>query len=326
MHQARTYRGMRLERARGRVKWWTPSDIMGVTARVVFWDSALLTICLFSACLPSAAAADAVDDTRKALATLKADNAAGAISLFTRALQSNELSPRNQAVVLNLRGTAWHRSGSYEEAVTDYSHALALQPDYAVALNNRALAYHEMGRDEAALSDYDQALQLGTTTYRTYFGRGVLKFDEGNFRGAATDFLDSLRLNPSRVYSALWYYLATYRAGKPDASLLIRFAAEQGSEDRDWPRPVAGLYLGRTSPEQVRSAAESGGPTDQRDHYCEANFYIGELEIQKGNAEAAKNLFLMSQEHCPLDFYEYYTSKVELSRLKKCGGSDRPFC
>jgi formylglycine-generating enzyme required for sulfatase activity len=58
------------------------------------------------------------------------------------------------------RGLAYTSLGKYQVAIDDYSRALELQPDLAKAYNYRGNTYRELGNCQAAIADYDRALAL----------------------------------------------------------------------------------------------------------------------------------------------------------------------
>lgn len=50
--------------------------------------------------------------------------------------------------------------GKYEAALTDFNHALELNPKLAEAYGNRGLAYKAMGQVEKAIADFERVLEL----------------------------------------------------------------------------------------------------------------------------------------------------------------------
>ena len=70
-------------------------------------------------------------------------------------LKLPHLAPSVRAQALALRALALSLVGRYDEAVSDYDQALAIQPDHAVTLNNRAWALYKMGRINGEWLAYD---------------------------------------------------------------------------------------------------------------------------------------------------------------------------
>jgi cytochrome c-type biogenesis protein CcmH/NrfG len=50
----------------------------------------------------------------------------------------------NDPVAFNQRGIAYAKNGRYQEAISDFSHAIRLDPKFAGAYTNRELAYRQI--------------------------------------------------------------------------------------------------------------------------------------------------------------------------------------
>ena len=83
-----------------------------------------------------------------------------------------------------------------------------------------------------------------------------------------------------------------------------------------WPAPVIRLYLGQMTPEAVlAAAADDADSTTKKGQVCEANFYSGELALQKGTKEDATRLFGLAAADCPKGFIEWSAANAELKAL-----------
>jgi tetratricopeptide (TPR) repeat protein len=58
------------------------------------------------------------------------------------------------------RGYCYEQTGNLRDAITDYSYALNMQPDFLSALERRAYAYYETRDFTAAVEDAENALQI----------------------------------------------------------------------------------------------------------------------------------------------------------------------
>jgi len=96
-----------------------------------------------------------------------------AISHYTKAIKSGQLSPVNLAVAYNNRGSAYDDLGRRKAALADFAQAIKISPNYAEAYYNRSFAYEKMGQPQQALADAKRAarLQPKDETYlqREYF-------------------------------------------------------------------------------------------------------------------------------------------------------------
>lgn len=83
-----------------------------------------------------------------------------------------------------------------ERAVTDYTSAIELDPQYAKAYNNRGNARASLGDEERALQDYDTALELDDSLVLAYFNRGLIHYRLGEYEDAIADLGMYLELVP----------------------------------------------------------------------------------------------------------------------------------
>ncbi len=73
------------------------------------------------------------------------------------------------------RGNRHYHAGEYEDAIAEYTQAIALDPKLAEAYNNRGLAYADLGKYAEAIADYYQAISLDTKYAVSYNNRGEAK-------------------------------------------------------------------------------------------------------------------------------------------------------
>ncbi len=217
------------------------------------------------------------------------------------------------ASAYNNRGFAYTAKGQLDKAVADLNTAIKLSPNDVSAHRNRGNAYRLLGQNDMALADYSAVLQINPRDVVTLYDRGHVQFMSGNFSGAASDFSQSLALMPKQPYTAIWLYLSRARMGQPDRKELAANAAK--TDAAAWPAPVIAFYLGKSSANQVETAATDSDPQLQRGKQCQAPFYIGEYELLSDNRNAAKPLLQQAIDSCPQGLYEHDTAKIELQRL-----------
>jgi lipoprotein NlpI len=61
--------------------------------------------------------------------------------------------------------------------------------------------------------------------------------------------------------------------------------------------------------------ADDPDATTKKGRVCEANFYSGELALQRGAKDEATQLFQLAVTGCPKFFIEYNAAKAELKAL-----------
>jgi lipoprotein NlpI len=77
------------------------------------------------------------------------------------------------------------------------------------------------------------------------------------------------------------------------------------------PRSFVELFLGRGTPEAILRDA----PTTPSDH-CEAEFYVGEWHLLRGDHLKAKDALKAAVDNCPKAIVEYDFARAELQRLQ----------
>ena len=136
--------------------------------------------------------------------------------------------------------------------------------------------------------------------------RGRAYFYQGNFKAAASALSRANELEDDG-YSVIWRFLAHERGGENGTAELEAAAARLKREE--WPYPVIELYLGVRSPAEVLQLASK--PEER----CEAEFYIGEWHLLRGNRAAAATALQAAADICSKDFIEYKGALAELKRL-----------
>src|ERR1700722_7554764 len=86
-------------------------------------------------------------------------DAEAAIAGCTALIQGNLESGLNLSVTYYDRGSAYLRKGFLDEAIADFSKAVAVKP-IPQAYNSRGLAYHRKGLYDKAVADFSQAIAL----------------------------------------------------------------------------------------------------------------------------------------------------------------------
>ncbi len=94
---------------------------------------------------------------------------------------------QNSHQVYYNRGVEYSKMRKYNEAISDYTQCLLLQPSYLDALFNRANAYENINNPAAAFSDYNTYLSINATDGSVYFKRAYLNYRTGNISAAAID-------------------------------------------------------------------------------------------------------------------------------------------
>ena len=174
-------RALRLERAVRR----------GTLMRIAFPSLVLMTAMAFAlgGCETMTSA------TAPNVAERDPDNAQTASANIASLSEVLERRP-NDPVAFNQRGIAYAKNGHYAEAISDFSHAVKLDPKFAGAYTNRALAYRQTSKDDLALADFNSAIVANPNYEPAYLGRGNLLRSQGHLDDALADLNSAIRLKP----------------------------------------------------------------------------------------------------------------------------------
>ncbi len=130
-----------------------------------------------------------------------------AISDFSKAL---EINPR-YALAYGNRGIAYRNKGQLDDAISDYNKVLGIDPRDAKAYNNRGFAYSRKGQYDQAISDFTKALEINPRHALAYGNRGNAYRNKGQLDDAISDYNKVLEINPrdADALNALAWLLAT---------------------------------------------------------------------------------------------------------------------
>src|SRR6185436_14501450 len=154
---------------------------------------------------------------------LVAGRTTDAISAFTEAIESRELTPEQLANTLLNRALAHQQGGGYQQAIDDYTAALRIDALgaklRATALYNRGLAYNKLSQPALAIEDFTSALMLDPEFAHAYFSRATVLRESGQYLFALSDYEKALRFDHPQAY--LVYYgeaLAHEALNRPDVA------------------------------------------------------------------------------------------------------------
>jgi tetratricopeptide (TPR) repeat protein len=109
----------------------------------------------------------------------------------------------NKVRPYNSRGSYYWLNERNEEAIKDYSKAIALHPDYLEAYFNRAQVYYKQKRWAEAINDYNQMIRLDSNNVDWYLTQANMYQNLKNSAAALIDYNKILKLDPKN--SATYY-------------------------------------------------------------------------------------------------------------------------
>ncbi len=97
------------------------------------------------------------------------------------------------------RAVVWLERKEYAKATADFDSAIELDPHLQYAYYGRANARVYTNEFDRALADYNEAIRLDPTFSHAYDGRGGVWLQKGEFDKAIADFNEILRLDPQQA-------------------------------------------------------------------------------------------------------------------------------
>ena len=95
------------------------------------------------------------------------------------------------------RGNEHLGAKQWDQAITEYTAALELDPELVEAYFNRARAYGEKGELDLAIADCDKAIDLDPNLAEPYNNRAVAYAKMGQYDQAIADLTSAINIDPS---------------------------------------------------------------------------------------------------------------------------------
>jgi protein O-GlcNAc transferase len=131
------------------------------------------------------------------LLALQAGLNEAAVDILSSAIRLNDRIPDLHSCLAE----ALQRLGRFDEAITYYRRALALDPDYVEALYNHGNILLRLKRCDEALTSYNRALAIAPEFVEAIHNRGNTLFELGHYEEAIADFDRALALQPRFVHA-----------------------------------------------------------------------------------------------------------------------------
>ena len=126
------------------------------------------------------------------------------IEACTKALNDTKEPAKNRAKGFNVRGLSYFSRYEFDQAIADYSQAIALDPGLTAAYSNRASAYYDRGQYSGsqedfnlAIADYSAAIRLNPAEASVYSERGSAYRTSGDNDKALADFNEAIYRDPT---------------------------------------------------------------------------------------------------------------------------------
>ena len=102
----------------------------------------------------------------------------------------------NPALTQFNKGEQLLTRGDMDTAISCFSRAIELKPDYVAAYSQRGFAYAYQCKYDDAITDFSEAIRLDPSNGKAYGRRGGAYRHKGEYDKAIEDFTEVIRLEP----------------------------------------------------------------------------------------------------------------------------------
>lgn len=233
----------------------------------------------------------------------------------TKLIKSGTLKGEKLAGAYCDRSTQNAYLGKFKEAFADLDRADKLAPNDPAIIRCRGEANFRIAAFDKSAANYTRAIALDDKDAWSFQARGLDRFYSRDYEGAVADFAKATEMGDDtrRPYTDLWL-ASSYRRLKrelPD-DLKARAAADPRG---GWPRPVLATMANLIKVDDLVAILEGMPSDDKIAASTEAYFYLGQLQLDRGDRASAEDYFKKAVATDVFPYIEYITSKFELDAM-----------
>ena len=147
--------------------------------------------------------------------------------LFSCATTQQTQLKSSDAEVHNNRGFDYCQIGQYDQAISDFSKAIEINPRLAHAYNNRGATYLYKGQYDQAILDLSKAIEINPGLAHAYNNRGWAYIKKWQYDQAISDFNKTIEIDPRFVEAYFNRAIVYFLVEEYDKSLLDVIKAQQ---------------------------------------------------------------------------------------------------
>lgn len=233
---------------------------------------------------------------------------------IARAEAALAAAPRDRQRYIAL-GTAQAGARQMREAVATFTRGLEALPDDPVLLRWRGHRYLSIREFAKARADLEKSARLDPSIYGAWYHLGVLRFMDGDFRGAADAFRRAQPIAPDAgelAGSTDWLWMSLMRAGRAKEAAAMLAARPDSLPVTNAYRQRLRLYRGEITPAQLFTPADTSDVNVATLSYGLGNWYL-----LKGDTAQARAAFERSVASGGWPAFGFMVSEAELARLRR---------
>jgi tetratricopeptide (TPR) repeat protein len=125
------------------------------------------------------------------------------------------------------KGNVLFAGKHYEESITSFDKAIALDPHYHEALHIRGAALSCLNRDEEAIISFKRAIEFKPDNYETWYSRGDSLLHLRRYKEASESYAKSVKIKPEYHKARLKYIYALVGEFNPEIINFYKFLKQK---------------------------------------------------------------------------------------------------
>src|SRR5437764_11900225 len=117
------------------------------------------------------------------------------LAACARWMQSGRLTAYGRYVALQNRAFAFEKKGQLDEAIAEWTTAIAANPTEANGYYNRGTVWVQKKNYNSAIADYNRAIEIDPKWLRYFIMRGNAYGSKGDHASAIADYSEAIRIN-----------------------------------------------------------------------------------------------------------------------------------
>ncbi len=153
-----------------------------------------LTIMILSLTVCKSYAQTSEEETmRKGIDLTRHDKFDEAITEFNKAIAIN---PKSANAYYSL-GFTYDKKGDLANAISNFSKAIEIDPALTDAYYNRGFAYYRKGAFDNAIADYNKLIEINPAYADAYYGLGLVYSKKGDLKKAIFEYTKAIEVRPN---------------------------------------------------------------------------------------------------------------------------------
>jgi len=103
---------------------------------------------------------------------------------------------KKHVALLNFNGSEYGNKEKFDDALKEFTKAIAINPRYPITYLNRGAVYFKKNQISRAISDFNKAIEIEPKIPIAYVNRGMASVANGEYDQAISDFNKAIELNP----------------------------------------------------------------------------------------------------------------------------------